>query len=740
MSIKLLSRGCAIVAFLLATLPSPEQLVRAQDSARIPVPTSDARKAARKEIASLIPLQASTREAHGKLGKKLLDTGLDTEGDPPSQFALLNLAREQFEAAGDIKLAFDVINQIEERFVIDPDSVRIDALRNVGKASGVTPTQRDDIKALGMQMVDRLSEQKEYAKAAAVAKTLLSSARALRSTKMIGEMQTLAVQSQRIATAYESVAKSLETLKSSPDDPDSNLVVGRFLTFFRSDWQTGFQHLAKSNDPSLKPIATLELESPGDGNKQLQLADHWLEYAGNANADPLRKPIALGRAASWYKRASENLAGLSKQKAKIRVEQLAADKVVPIDLDAKRSITSVAAVSSDPEASATTGSEQYPIVANGIYDARRTRVSEIDLLQYVSPARDQILGTWTEQGNALRVVASKDHTRIRLPVIPPDEYDLEMEIESRSAEDMISLAFPGGRGVRLGLLFGKDGGSSFSGLEMLRGKGYRKNGTAIPRSFLSVGKRTVLRVAVRHQGIATTFDGKPGPSYRGDMSKFEVFPKWEEPHRLSFAFGCHANSHVVLHSAKLTPVKPSSKTQSLTPMYWQHPTSAGVPFSHANREKVFIDELPVASFRVGSGTLGLRGATGRAVSDKGSLARVTHNGVAIPHALSVRAWENGEATVVFNIDGKFKNFEALVGPLRVSNSQLNRQTKMNGTAYFRIYGDGRLLVQTNGQKIRDDMKPIKVDVTGIKTLTLATACRGAAWGGWCAWLNPTLTK
>lgn len=93
--------------------------------------------------------------------------------------------------------------------------------------------------------------------------------------------------------------KAKDKLGTTPDDPDANTVVGKYLAFVLGDYDEGMKFLAKSNDKTLKTLAEHE-RAPlyaDTGIKKVSMGDEWVTAA---KTFPALFRIFYDRAAYWY--------------------------------------------------------------------------------------------------------------------------------------------------------------------------------------------------------------------------------------------------------------------------------------------------------------------------------------------------------------------------------------------------------------------------------------------------------
>ena len=120
---------------------------------------------------------------------------------------------------------------------------------------------------------------------------------------------------------YAKTESARAALKTDPDDPAANALVGRFLCIYKGDWNTGLPMLARANGNPLKEIAGQDVANPADVGARVKLADAWFD---RATAEPVlsAKQAFLGRAKTWYNRALPDLGGLERARAEKRIEQI----------------------------------------------------------------------------------------------------------------------------------------------------------------------------------------------------------------------------------------------------------------------------------------------------------------------------------------------------------------------------------------------------------------------------------
>ena len=98
---------------------------------------------------------------------------------------------------------------------------------------------------------------------------------------------------------YERALKKLKTL---PDDPDANSVVGKYLAFVRGDWDAAGPFLMKGKDKLIRELLAIEAALGQTAYDRVEMGDKWLKAAEAAGT---MKPYFKDRSLQWYGRGWE---------------------------------------------------------------------------------------------------------------------------------------------------------------------------------------------------------------------------------------------------------------------------------------------------------------------------------------------------------------------------------------------------------------------------------------------------
>ncbi len=124
------------------------------------------------------------------------------------------------------------------------------------------------------------------------------------------------------------VKKAQEILKDTPNDPDSNTTVGKYVAFVQGDFEEGMKYLTNSGDKTLSTLAQHEraplyVDTPV---KQVGMGDEWVVAA--KNFAPIYK-VFHDRASQWYAKAYPFLDGPWQQKAHAQLRKVLQNPAVP---------------------------------------------------------------------------------------------------------------------------------------------------------------------------------------------------------------------------------------------------------------------------------------------------------------------------------------------------------------------------------------------------------------------------
>ena len=290
------------------------------ESARLPVPDAATLQSAQKLVKEVYDgeiAKAKTADEKMILARKLLETAGETGSDPAGRYALLCRARDLAAGAGDDETAFAAITQLE-KYDIDALGLKLEALTAIAKALSRNEEVEGFLKRVN-PLIDEAIAADRYVAAAQLAKLAEGVAKATRDLDLVKAAADRVQEVKDVQAAYGPARKALETLAANPQEPEANLLAGKFLCLMKGDWQKGLPLLARGSDAALKSLAEQAASRPEPAEKQAELADAW--WALSEQEQGVARQHLRQYAAGWYAKASPNLTGLLRAKAEKRASE-----------------------------------------------------------------------------------------------------------------------------------------------------------------------------------------------------------------------------------------------------------------------------------------------------------------------------------------------------------------------------------------------------------------------------------
>jgi hypothetical protein len=302
-----------------------------QGPQRLPVPDTMSQLRAERTIREIFrhDYAEAGAEQRRELAQRLLQQARQTGDDPAGRYVLLREARNIAAGAGDAATGGRALREMCRLYAEDPAPAAlvmlITAHRSARSAEALAEVGRT-----ALQIADDVALADDYDRAAQLLSLAQRSAQQAGDAGLVERVAARVREVQTIATAHAQLGPAREALAADADDPQANLIIGRFTCAIRNDWETGLPHLVRGADPSLARLALLDLSGPADAGQRLELANGWWEQAslyGELSCRHLR-----ARAGSWYREALPGLSGLSRSLALKRIEEIEALALAELNL------------------------------------------------------------------------------------------------------------------------------------------------------------------------------------------------------------------------------------------------------------------------------------------------------------------------------------------------------------------------------------------------------------------------
>jgi hypothetical protein len=443
---------------------------------RAAVPEAARQREVEKLVRDLFKDQYAKKAPADRLAliRSLLDQAAKTTGGPVEQWVLWREALDLATQAGDVSSAMEAVDATTQVFDVDALSMKNTALTALSK-SVKSPDEFASVSAALDRLVDELIAVDEYAVAEKAAAMASATARRANDSALSQKAAARAKDVGDAKAKFQAMKGILETLARNPEDGPANLEMGQFICFIKGNWDLGLRFLAKGSDPALKGLADKEIAFPIEVAAQADVADGWWDLAQKEKG-ATRKDRMVERARFWYQAALPGATGLLKVKLDRRMAEL--------------------------------GTE----VRSGI-----------DLLKLVDPRQDFVRGgAWRSSGSKLISPpegAKGELSIIRVPYIPPPEYDLVLTIvkpeEKRGRDGSFDVGCPFPGGALAIVLDAHEGILGFNGIE--------GPGKEIQIKLFPAGKTRNVLISLRRTSVSVTVDGTLVHQWKGDTTRSAVF-------------------------------------------------------------------------------------------------------------------------------------------------------------------------------------------------------------------------
>jgi formylglycine-generating enzyme required for sulfatase activity len=275
---------------------------------RSPVPDDAALGPAVKLAGEVFKEEYDKAQSPGELqalAKRILQRAGEIQDDAAARFVFLRLARDVATKAADHATAYAAVEQMAERFEMDPWAMKAGVVAAVAKQARDKSEHKTAAQQALTLMRDAL-RQDALSTAEQMGKLALAEGSRVRDRDTIAAARAAIKETEQAAKAFSKVEVALNTLKEKPDDAGANLVAGQYQCFTKGAWSKGLPMLAKGADETLKALAQRDAKADATSEPptadQLSLADAWWDLAQQAGSK--EKEGMLLRAGYWYQRAA----------------------------------------------------------------------------------------------------------------------------------------------------------------------------------------------------------------------------------------------------------------------------------------------------------------------------------------------------------------------------------------------------------------------------------------------------
>lgn len=459
----------------------------AQD-AKFPIPSAEQVKAKKKgtkenpgfeELYSK-ELTAKTPEAIDKLFQDAIKTTGIAPDDITTRYTLLEMAHQMALSNYNFSDAFKITDEMAKTYDINAIGIKAASVEEA-RTKKKTPEQTESVTQAGIDVaiaaVNKGLETKNksfYDFAIKTAKNAQTDAKGLKNVSL-NDMA-------------EIVGKYATDLNGN--GATGELATNKWKYFITNDAKALDALSNQMTDPKLKKFAGLmsfEKKAPG---QYYELGDVAYEAAIEKSRPGYEQRVLLEKALENYQSTLTSATGAEKTKYER-------------DAKLKKRVEEI----------------EKRLLANA---------NVVNLLSMIDPSLDKTAGEW-KLNNSQLSLEKRATGMLKIPYIPPAEYDLTFTVETKEGPDTLLIGLAKDKAKFAAHIDGSYIPNYFTGFEMVDGKNITLNDTKYQGKLLKAGKPSTISFSVRNSGTTLFVDGKKISEYKGNYSNLRERGDYSPP-------------------------------------------------------------------------------------------------------------------------------------------------------------------------------------------------------------------
>ena len=304
-------------------IKTPDSQPSATGDERGPVPDAAAQQKALVQVKELLKddyAKATTADGMLALARTLGKLATEETSDKAARYVLATQGLDYAIKAGDVQLASAFVGGLNTHYQIDAWELKSKTLSQLSHTVK-TSQAKAEIARESLELAEQALGDDRYDAALELALAASTIAGVLHDQPLQDQVKDLRARASKQKLVSDEIKTARAKLATAPDDPEANLIVGRYLCLRKNNWPEGLSLIAKASDATWKELGKQEAAAPQEATDQVKLADLWWDAAakrGEKKDDPWQKPMQA-RAIYWYRTALPNLSGLTLAKVKTRI-------------------------------------------------------------------------------------------------------------------------------------------------------------------------------------------------------------------------------------------------------------------------------------------------------------------------------------------------------------------------------------------------------------------------------------
>ena len=374
---------------------------------RAPVPEAAAQQKALLEIKRILKddYAKTAKPDRQAVAAKLQQMAVETPNDPVSRWVLFQEAIRMAEESGDPMIVSAAYAKIAELYAVDDLAMREEALTRSLKAASTLQTP-DGQRSLAVGYLELAGAALSAERFDAVSRLAGLAQRAADECGKEDVAAKVRTGLREIADIHAGLSNARDRLKGDALHAESNLIVGKFLCFWKGDWTAGLPHLSRGSDPLLKDIAQKEMADPQQTPAQFALANLWWEFAEKQTGILAQK--ARLKAVALYRLLLPVLTGLDKARAESRLKEIEAKAAAA---EPTTAATTVPAATTPATTPATATPATTPAEAALPAASEAAKQAALDAYAKYSAAWDQVVAALKAEEENIKKAATDTVTK-----------------------------------------------------------------------------------------------------------------------------------------------------------------------------------------------------------------------------------------------------------------------------------------------------------------------------------------
>lgn len=245
-----------------------------------------------------------------KLAEEMLQEAFEMEADPSGAYMLQRAAISLATDAADASVLIKAIDQRVARFDVDAYQENLTRVESFfEKTSAISEGSikgHDTLLQRLVSITNAAIEANDFARASRITRLSLRLTDRESHGRISRLLNRLRGQIGGAQIEFDKSAESLARYRFFPDDVAAGAAFGKFLCFFKGDWNKGLPLIAAgAANEDLRELAQDDLDGEVDLAKQVALGDGWWDLSRRARG--AYRQAAQDRAVYWYSLAIDRM-------------------------------------------------------------------------------------------------------------------------------------------------------------------------------------------------------------------------------------------------------------------------------------------------------------------------------------------------------------------------------------------------------------------------------------------------